>query len=106
MSGSSKLSSSNGSLADITSNLNSERHKMLRDTARRNLQQYTDKMMQQMLKKRKVVDFKVGDFVRVNIPKIDRFSIDHPTLPFKILEKIDDRYRLGCNYSSGEIEAL
>ncbi|CAG8592864.1 8719_t:CDS:2, partial [Gigaspora rosea] len=100
-------------LADITSNLNSERHEMLRDTARRNLQQYTDKMMQQMLKKRKVVDFKVGDFIRVNIPKIDRFSIDRPTLPCKILEKIDDRYRLGCKfgvinicYSSGEIEAL
>ncbi|CAG8794661.1 18224_t:CDS:1, partial [Gigaspora rosea] len=70
-------------------------------------------MTQQMLKKRKVVDFKVGDFIRVNIPKIDRFSIDRPTLPCKILEKIDDQYRLGCKfgiinicYSSGEIEAL
>lgn len=100
-------------LADITNNLNSERHEMLRDTARRNLQQYTDKMTQQMLKKRKVVDFKVGDFVRVNIPKIDRFNIDRPTLPCKILEKIDNQYRLGCKfgvinvcYSSGELEVL
>ncbi|CAG8821033.1 15096_t:CDS:2, partial [Gigaspora rosea] len=44
--------------------------------ARQNLQQYTDKMTQQMIKKRKLVDFKVGNFVRVNIPKIDRFGID------------------------------
>ncbi|CAG8835829.1 16634_t:CDS:1, partial [Gigaspora margarita] len=70
-------------------------------------------MTQQILKKRKVVDFKLGDFVRVNIPKIDQFSIDHPTLPCKILEKIDDRYRLECKfgvinicYSSGELKAL
>ena len=66
-----------------------------------------------MLKKRKVVNFKVGDFVKVNIPKIDRFSIDRPTLPCKILEKVDNRYWLGCKfgvinicYSSDEIEAL
>ncbi|CAG8835698.1 1914_t:CDS:2, partial [Gigaspora margarita] len=88
MSGSSKPSSSNGTLVDITSNLNSKWHEMLYDIARRNLQQ-------------------------VNIPKIDRFSIDHPTLLCKILEKIDDRYRLGCKfgiinvcYSSDELEAL
>ncbi|CAG8823861.1 1792_t:CDS:2, partial [Gigaspora margarita] len=113
MSGSSKPSSSNGTLVDITSNLNSERHEMLRETAQRNLQQYTDKMMQQILKKRKIVNFKLGDVVKVNIPKIDQFSIDCPTLPCKILEKINDRYQLGCKfgvinicYSSGELEAL
>jgi len=87
---------------------------MLREAARRNLQQYTDKMTQQMIKKRKLVDFKVGDFVRVNIPKIDRFAIDRPNLPCKILEKTrEDRYKLGCKfgvisvcYSSSELEAL
>ncbi|CAG8817822.1 2695_t:CDS:2, partial [Gigaspora margarita] len=84
MSGSSNPSSSNGTLADITSNLNSERHEIL-----------------------------LGDFVRVNIPKIDRFSIDRSTLPCKILEKTNNRYQLGCKfgvinicYSSGELEAL
>ncbi|CAG8632176.1 4812_t:CDS:10, partial [Ambispora leptoticha] len=110
----SSSNSCNGALVDITNNLNSEQHEMLRDAARRNLQQYTDKMAQQILKKRKLIDFKVGDFVRVNIPRIDRFSIDCPTLPCKILEKIEDnRYRLGCKfgiinvcYSSGELEAL
>ncbi|KAF0385547.1 retrotransposon nucleocapsid protein [Gigaspora margarita] len=71
-------------------------------------------MTQQMIKKRKLVDFKVGDFVRINILKIDRFSIDHPTLPCKILEKTrENRYKLGCKfgvisicYSSSELEAL
>ncbi|CAG8703529.1 13120_t:CDS:1, partial [Cetraspora pellucida] len=69
--------------------------------------------MQQMLKKRKVVDFKVGDFIRVNIPKIDRFSIDRLTLPCKILKKFNDQYQLGCKfgvinicYTLGELEAL
>ncbi|CAG8688629.1 5999_t:CDS:2, partial [Cetraspora pellucida] len=54
------------------------------------------------------------DFVRVSIPRIDRFSIDCFTLPCKILEKIgEDQYRLGCkfgiinaSYFSGEFELL
>ncbi|KAF0461087.1 retrotransposon nucleocapsid protein [Gigaspora margarita] len=86
----SKSSPSDYALADITNNSsNSERHEMLREAAQRNLQQ-------------------------VNIPKIDRFSIDRLTLPCKILEKTrEDRYKLGCKfgvisvcYSSSELEAL
>ena len=91
-----------------------ERHEILRITARRNLEQYTEKMANQMLKKRKLIDFKIGDLVRIKIPKIDRFSIDRSSLPCKIMEKIKDKhYQLGCKYGilnvgyySGELETL
>ncbi|RHZ77819.1 hypothetical protein Glove_172g23 [Diversispora epigaea] len=93
---------------------NIERHEILRNTVRKNLEQYTKKMANQMLKKRKLTDLEIGDLVRIKIPKIDRFGIDHSSLPCKIIEKTDNqRYQLGCKYGIinvsyyiGELEAL
>src|SRR5690242_20721968 len=70
-------------------------------------------MTKQMLKKRKLVDFKVGDLVHVSVPKIDQFGTDRPALPCKIIEKVREQYCLECKfgilnicYSSSELEAL
>ncbi|CAG8714507.1 3590_t:CDS:2, partial [Ambispora leptoticha] len=61
----------------------------------------------------KLVDFKVGDLVRVSVSKINRFGTNRPALPCKIIEKVGEQYRLECKfgilnvcYSSGELEAL
>ncbi|CAG8580369.1 3453_t:CDS:2, partial [Cetraspora pellucida] len=41
----------------------------------------------------------VSDFVKVKVPRIDRFNIDHPTVPCKVLEKTDeDQYQLECKF--------
>ena len=64
--------------------------------------------------KKRIVEHQIGDLVRVAIPKIDRFSIDRPTLPCKILEKTENnQYRVGSKfgiveicYSAGELESL
>ncbi|CAB4401073.1 unnamed protein product [Rhizophagus irregularis] len=74
-------------------------------------------MVNQMNKGRKRKNnYEVGDLVRISVPKIDRFGTDRPTLPCKILEKINDQYRLGSQfgqfgvinifYSLGEIDPL
>ncbi|CAG8640903.1 8839_t:CDS:2, partial [Cetraspora pellucida] len=84
------------------------------ESARKELQLYIEGMTKQMLKKRKLTEFNIGDFVRIGIPKIDRFAIDHPNLPCKVIGKTENQqYRLGCKYgiinvcySSGEIETL
>jgi hypothetical protein len=90
-------------------------HEILRESARQNLQIYTDKMANQMNKsKKRITDYQIGDFVRIAVPKIDRFSIDRPTLPCKILEKTENnQYRVGSKfgiigicYSAGELESL
>lgn len=108
-------------LLDITNlNANSNNseqtpHEILRESARQNLQIYTDKMVNQMNKgKKRTTDYQIGDLVRIAIPKIDRFSIDRPTLPCKILEKTENsQYRVGSKfgiieicYSAGELESL
>ena len=68
-------------------------HEVLRKAACQDLQIYTDKMVNQMRKKNKrIVEYQVGDLVRVAIPKIDRFSTDRSTVPCKIIEKIEDKY--------------
>ena len=83
--------------------------------ARQNLQSYTDKMANQMNKgKKRIKEYQIGDLVRVSIPKIDRFSVDRPTLPCKIIEKSEnDKYGLGSKfgiieiyYSANELEPL
>ena len=90
-------------------------HEILRKAACKDLQIYTDKMANQMNKGRKrVKEYQVGDLVRVAVPKIDRFSVDRPSLPCKIMEKTENgKYRLGSKfglieiyYSSGELELL
>ena len=49
--------------------------------------------------KKRVLEYAIGDLVRVVIPKIDRFSIDRPTLPCKILAKTEnDHYQLGSKF--------
>ena len=73
--------------------------------ARQNLQSYTDKMANQMNKgKKRIKEYQIGDLVRVSIPKIDRFSVDRPTLPCKIIEKSEnDKYGLGSKFGIIEI---
>ncbi|PKB96440.1 hypothetical protein RhiirA5_434836 [Rhizophagus irregularis] len=64
--------------------------------------------------RKRVKEYQIGDLVRVAVPKIDRFSVDRPSLPCKIMEKPDNnKYRLGSKYgiieicySSGELEPL
>ena len=83
--------------------------------ARQDLQNYTNKMANQMNKgKKRIKEYQIRDLVRVAIPKIDRFSIDHPTLPCKIMEKTENnKYGLGLKfgvieiyYNAGELEPL
>jgi hypothetical protein len=63
-------------------------HDILREAARRDLENYTEKMVNQMSKGRKrVKHYEIGDLVRIAVPKIDRFGVDRPTLPCKILKK-------------------
>lgn len=90
-------------------------HEILRESARRDLQIYTDKMVNQMNKgKKRITDYQIGDLVRVAVPKIDRFSTDRPTLPCKIMEITENnKYRVGSKfgiieicYSAGELESL
>lgn len=108
-------------LLDITNlNVNSNntkqtQHEILRESARRDLQIYTNKMVNQMNKgKKRITEYQIGDLVRIAVPKIDRFSVDRPTLPCKIMEKTENnQYRVGSKfgiieicYSAGELEPL
>ncbi|CAG8595124.1 1259_t:CDS:2 [Rhizophagus irregularis] len=99
-------------LLDITNNT---QHKILRNMARQDLQNYTNKMANQMSKGRKrIKEYQISDLVRVAVPKIDRFSVDRPTLPCKIMEKTENnKYSLGSKfgiigvyYSASELEPL
>src|SRR5579859_7579532 len=71
-------------------------------------------MVNQMNKKKKwVMDYQIGDLVRVTIPKIDRFSTDRFMVSCKIMKKIEDKYQVGSMfgiieicYSAGELEPL
>lgn len=101
-------------LIDIT-NQDITQHKILRSMARQDLQSYTDKMANQMSKgKKRVKEYQIGDLVRVAIPKIDRCSVDRPTLPCKIMERTEnDKYGLGSKfgivetyYTASELEPL
>jgi hypothetical protein len=89
-------------------------HVILREAAQRDLENYTQKMVNQMNKGRKRPNhYEIGDLVRISVPKIDRFGTDRPMLPCKVLEKINEKYRLGSQfgvinvfYSHGEIDPL
>ena len=66
-------------------------HTILREAAQRDLEIYTKKMVNQMNKgKKRPNNYEIGDLVRISVPKIDRFGIDRPMLPCKVLEKIND----------------
>jgi len=83
--------------------------------AQQDLQIYTDKMANQMNKgKKRIKEYQIGELVRVAIPRIDRFSVDRPTLPCKIMEITENnKYGLGSKfgrieiyYTAGELEPL
>lgn len=64
-------------------------------------------------KNKRIVEYQVGDLVRVAIPKIDRFSTDRSTIPCKVIKKTEDKYQVGSKfgiieicYSAGELEPL
>ena len=86
-------------LIDIT-NQDITQHEILRSMARQDLQNYTDKMANQMSKgKKRVQEYQIGDLVRVAVPKIDRCSVDRPTLPCKIIERTENaKYDLGSKF--------
>ncbi|CAG8466835.1 4879_t:CDS:1 [Paraglomus brasilianum] len=47
--------------------------------------------------KRQRLEFDIGDYVRVNIPRVDRTGIDRRSLP--VMEVLDGGvYHLGCAY--------
>ena len=51
--------------------------------------------------KRQRLEFDIGDYVRVNIPRVDRTGIDQRSLPCKVMEVLDGGfYHLGCAYGS------
>jgi len=90
-------------------------HEILREAARRDLQIYTNQMVNQMnLGRKRPNQYEIGDLVRIMIPKIDRSGIDRPTLPCKIIKKTEsNQYVLGSKfgiintcYSPGEFEPL
>jgi hypothetical protein len=61
-------------------------------------------MKEGMLLKTKIIKYKIGDHVKVKIPKGDRHKIDRTHLPCKILQVIkDDKYQLGCQFGVLEI---
>jgi hypothetical protein len=41
-------------------------------------------------------NFEVGSMVVLSIPRIDRYIVDRPLLPCKIIEKTKGKYQLGC----------
>ena len=87
-------------LVDITNKVSLQEeitnHEILREAARRDLENYTEKMVKQMNKGRKRPNsYEIGDLVRIFVSKINCFGTDHPMLSCKILEKINNQYRLG-----------
>jgi hypothetical protein len=101
-------------LLDIT-NQQITHHELLRNMARQDLQCYTEKMVNQMNKsKKRIKEYQIGDLVRIAVPKIDRCSVDRPTLPCKIIERTEnDKYGIGSKfgiievyYTANELEPL
>jgi hypothetical protein len=92
-------------------------HYYLRQNARHNVQIYTEKMKNFMLKKnntKRKREFSVGDCVRLLIPKVDKQPLDHNYLLCKIIKKYDnDIYQLACKsgiinvgFPAAELELL
>ncbi len=71
-------------------------------------------MVNQINKGRKRLNhYEINDLIRIFILKIDRFDVDQPILPYKILEKINNQYQIWCKfeiinilYLAGEIDFL
>ena len=76
-------------LNDITNQITITNHKVLREAAQRDLEDYTKKMVNQINKGRKRLNhYEINDLIRIFILKIDRFDVDQPILPYKILKII------------------
>ncbi|CAG8842971.1 15748_t:CDS:2, partial [Racocetra persica] len=77
---------------------NIQSHKLSREYANKSLVEYRTRMKDQMLKKNKhPLEYSINDYVCIAIPKIDRNSIDRPTLPCKVIEELPNQtYRLQC----------
>src|ERR1700722_14549536 len=94
-------------LIDITNQdiSNNTQYEILQEMACQDLQIYTDKMVNQMNKgMKRIKEYQIRDLVRVAVPKIDRFSVDRPTLPYKIIKKTkNDKYGLGTKFGIIEI---
>ena len=61
-------------------------------------------MKEMMTANSKIIKYKIGDFVKVNIPKEDRFKTGRTHLPCKILSIVgNDKYRLGSQFGVLEI---
>jgi hypothetical protein len=58
-------------------------------------------MMQAVISK--TTDYKIGDFVKIKIPKEDRHKSDRSHLPCKILGIVGNKYKLGCQFGVLEI---
>ncbi|CAB4413344.1 unnamed protein product [Rhizophagus irregularis] len=91
-------------------------HQVLRDFACQNLETYTAKMTSAMIAKSKhKLEYEIRKYVKILIPKIDRFGTDRPVLPCKVIEKLNYndifKYRLRCIsgilnnlYCAGELD--
>jgi hypothetical protein len=56
-------------------------------------------MKEMMLSQSKINKYKIGDFVKIKIPKGDRSKTDRTHLPCKILNNVgNDKYQLGCQF--------
>ena len=64
--------------------------------------------------KKRIKEHQIRDLVRVAVPRIDRCSIDHSTLPCKVIERTENnKYGLGSKfriievyYTANELESL
>ena len=71
-----------------------------------------DQEIKDRLLKSKSIDrnFEVGSMVVLSIPRIDRYIVDQPLLPCKIIEKTKGKYRLGCasgiTYGANELNLV
>ncbi|CAB4388860.1 unnamed protein product [Rhizophagus irregularis] len=87
-------------LQDLTNQL-IRRHQVLQDFAYQNLETYSTKMISAIIAKSKhKLEYEIGKYIKILIPKIDRFDTDRPVLPCKVIEKLNYndtfKYRLGC----------
>ena len=69
----------------------------MRETAERNTEKVRKEIRNRLLSKGKVMNknFEKGTIV-ISISQIDRYSVYRPLLPCKIVEKTNEKYRLGC----------
>ena len=52
----------------------------------------------------KTIKYKIGDFVKIKIPKEDRCKTDRTHLPCKVVNIVgNDKYQLGCQFGVLEI---